>query len=321
MVNLAKIKNLTEWPTIRGEIEATVRQVLGALPKERVELQTKTVDEMQFTGYVRRRINYFVDEWERVSAWLFVPDHKDEMPGIVCCHHMTPHGKDECAGFDGEPLLSFAQHYAELGYVTLAADTITAGDRVSSGLAPYDTKSFYKDFPKMSALGKMLSDHMHAVDALCEVKRVDSARIGVVGHGLGAQNALLLTAFDERVQACVASCGFTRFANDKDPGRWARDNGFVLLPLLREAIKAKKFPFDWEHILALCAPSPTLVVTALNDSEFPATKSCEKAVEAASTVYKLLGAAEAMDILTHNDGHRMTPDALQRADEWFERWL
>ena len=203
----------------------------------------------------------------------------------------------------------------------LAPDTITAGDRISSGLAPFDTKAFYKDNPKMSAMGKMLSDHIYAIDAMCEVKRVDSARIGVVGHGLGAHNALFLAAFDERIQTCVASCGFTRFAVDTGPERWARESGFVYLPLLRDAVKSGKFPFDWEHILALVAPSPTFLISALNDSCFPNTKSCEKAVQLASTVYKLLGAHNALTLLTHNEGHRMTPEALEAADDWFERWL
>ena len=321
MVNLAKVNSLASWPGLRAEIESTVSTVLGAIPKERVEIQTKTVDEMQFNGYVRRRVNYFVDEWDRVSAWLFVPDRKDEMPGIICCHQAVGQGKDEPAGLDGDPMMAFAQHYAELGYVTLAADCITSGDRVSAGLPPYDTKSFYKDNPKLSAMGKMLMDHMYAVDVLCETKRVDSARLGVVGHGLGGHNALFLAAFDERIQACVASCGFTRMASDKDPERWARDSGFVYFPQLRQAAKARNFAFDWEHILAMLAPSPTLVITALNDPEYPNTKSCEKAVQLAGGIYKLLGASEALHIFMHESGHRMTPETYEVADDWLERWL
>jgi dienelactone hydrolase len=321
MVNLAKVSCLAAWPAVRSEIEAVVLAALGPMPKERIELQTKTVDEMQFSGYVRRRVNYFVDEWERVSAWLFVPDRRDEVPAIICCHRMTPPGKDEIAGLDGDPTLAFAQHYAELGYVTIAPDCITAGDRVSTGLAPYDTKSFYKDNPKMSAMGKMLSDHLCTVDVLCETKRADGERMGVIGHGLGAQNALFLSAFDERIKACVASCGFTRFANDKDPERWARDAGFVYFPQFREAVKTREFPFDWEHILALAAPSPTLLLTALNDSEFPNTRSCEKAVQLAGNIFQLLGAEEALSIFLHDAGHRVPPEAIEAADEWFDRWL
>jgi len=321
MLDVAKVKNLSEWPTLRGQLEKSVLSVLGAMPKVRIELQTKTVEELPCPGYVRRRVNYFVSEWERVSAWLFVPENRDEMPGILCCHRTVSQGKDEAAGLEGEPIMALAQHYAELGYVTLAPDCITAGDRVSSGLAPYDTKSFYKDNPKMSALGKMLADHVSALDALCEAKGVDSARIGVTGHGLGGHNALLLAAFDERVQACVASCPFARFATDKNADRWAAEEGLVYVPLLREAIKKGAFPFDWEHILAMVAPSPTLLIAARNDEVYGNSRSCEKAVKMAQTVYRLLGAQDALEIHTHDDGHRMTPESLRAADEWLERWL
>ncbi|HEO70825.1 MAG TPA: hypothetical protein ENN80_06130, partial [Candidatus Hydrogenedentes bacterium] len=291
MVDLKAVRSSAEWPAVRERIQEAVAAVLQDMPKERVDLQVKTVDELQFPGYVRRRVNYFVDEWERVTAWLFVPDGREEVPAILCCHRATPLGKDECAGIEGNPAQAFAHRYAEKGFVTIAPDCITAGSRVSSGLEPLDTKAFYRDHPKMSLMGKMLADHMCAIDALCETRNVDAARIGVIGHGLGAQNALLLAAWDERIQACIASCGFTRFADDPDPARWARPNGFVQFPKLSKAISERAFPFDWEHILALIAPSPTLLLTALNDGDFPHTRSCSKAAKMACRVYTLLGAA------------------------------
>lgn len=321
MIDLTKLKSPSDWSEMRGKIEAAIREILGAIPKERAELQLKTVDEVEFRGYTRRRVNYFVDSWDRISAWLFIPDGKDEAPGILCCHQQSPQGKDEPAGLEGDPRLAFAQHYAELGYFTLAPDCITAGDRVVSRAKAYDTKSFYKDHPKGSIAAKMLCDHMRALDVFSEVKRVDSARVGVIGHGLGAFNALLLAAFDDRIQACVASCGFTRFATDKEPERWAHNDTFSLLPNILQHVKNGNYPFDWEHILAMAAPSPTLIITALSNAEFANPRSCQKAVTAAAKVYKLLGAPSALDFFGHHDGHRITPEALEVSDEWFERWL
>lgn len=321
MQDLSKLKSLSQWPNVRGAIEANVSNILGELPLERVELQLKVLDEVSFPGYSRRRVNYFVDEWERVSAWVFVPDGREEVPGILCCHQLAPQGKDEPAGISGDSTLAFAKRYAELGYVTLAPDCITAGERKPAGLPHYDTRSFYKEYPKMSVLGKMLLDHMCALDALSEVKRVDPARLGVIGHDLGGCNALLLAAFDQRVQCCISSCSFTRFADDKNVGRWAAENGFVLLPKLHEAIKKRSFPFDWEHILALAAPSPTLIISSSSDAVLSNPKSSEKAIKLARSVYKLLGAGDALDSYVHDAGHAVTSEVLERADDWFERWL
>lgn len=321
MIDLGKLKTPGDWSSIRGQIEAAVVDLIGPVSQDRVDLQLKTVDEVEFRGYVRKRVNYFVDGWDRISAWLFIPDGKDEAPGILCCHQQVGQGKDEPAGLEGDARMAFAQHYAELGYVTLAPDCVTAGDRISMKLKPYDTKTFYKDSPKVSVAAKMLADHIRAIDVFNEVKRVDAARVGVIGHGLGAFNAMLLSSFDDRVQACVSSCGFTRFATDKEPERWAPEDGFVIMPKIRDYIKGGDYPFDWEHILALAAPSPTLVITALTDNDFSNPRSCQKAVTMASKVYKLLGAPSALDFYGHHDGSRLTPETLEIADEWFERWL
>ncbi len=321
MADLAKLKSLIEWPAMRGVIEKEVRNLIGPLRTEKVDLQLKTVDEVDARGYVRRRINFFVDPWDRVSAWLFIPDGKEEAPGLLCCHQEVPQGKDEPAGLEGDTRLAFAQHYAELGYVTLSIDCLTAGDRTTARKPAYDTKAFYKENPKSSYVGKMLSDHMSALDVFDEVKRVDTARLGVIGHGMGGLNALMLAAFDDRVQACVSSCAFTRFATDKNPQWWVEHDGMELLPGLAHHIKEGKYPFDWEHVLALAAPSAILVLCSLSEARFSNPRSVQKAVSQASKVYKMLGAGSALDHFGHHDGHRITPETLEVADEWFERWL
>lgn len=321
MTDITTLKDLSDWPKLRKDIESAVVGLMGKPSSNSVDPQVKIVDEMDFPGYIRRRINYFVDDWTRVAAWQFVPDSQDVHPAILCCHQQTHRGKDEPAGIDGSPLLAFALHYAEKGYVTLAPDSITAGERVSSGLEPFDTKLFYKDYPKMSALGKMLNDHMRAVDVLTETKGVDSARIGVIGHDMGGYNALILSAFDERIQCCVASCAFTLMAEDEGRDRWARKSGFVLLPKLRKAFENGELPFDWDQILALIAPAPTLLITSLNDEVLPNPRSSEEAVSRARTVYKLLGAESAIENVTHREGHTVSNDGLAAADEWFDRWL
>lgn len=322
-MDLSKLKSPVMWPGMRQQVVQAVNEVLGPISRDKLDLQLKTVDEVEFRGYVRKRVNYFVDSWDRISAWLFVPDGKDEAPAILCCHSETGSGKDEPAGLDGDSRLAFAQRYAEMGFVTLAPDCLTAGDRISSKLKPYDTRGFYKDNPKGTLAAKMLSDHCRAIDALTEVKRVDPARIGVIGHGMGGMNSLLLAAYDERVAACVASEAFTRFSTDKTPERWFPEEGAgpLLFPKLKEIIASGNYPFDWEHILALAAPTPVLMLYTLSNSPFSTPKSCEKAVTLASKVYKLLGAPGAIDHFGHHDGDKVSAETMEVADEWFERWL
>jgi dienelactone hydrolase len=322
MLDLAKTR-MASWPVARTQIEEQTRALLGQLPKDRVDVQTKTVDELDYPGYVRRRVNYFVDGWERCSAWLFIPEGKEEAPAIVCCHQeTTPYGKDEPAGLEGDSRFAFAQHFAELGYVTLATDCFSAGERRSGAQKPFEMKPYAKENAKISPAGKMLLDHLYAVDVLQDQKRVDPARIGVIGHGLGGFNALMLAALDDRVQACVASCGFTRIESAKNPGGWPTLEGLPLLPGLAAAPEGDGFPYDWEHIMALAAPSPMLVMTSLSDTPIESPRSCDKAIKNAAKVYKVLGAKSAIEHFTHHDGYyAFSREALEKAEDWFERWL
>ncbi len=321
MVDLTKIASLTGWPGARKEIE-DVFEKIARIPKyEQVDLQVRVVEENDVHGVNRRQIIFFLNEVEMVSGWLFIPEGRDETPAILCCHHETVYGKDEVAGLEDNPTLSFAQHYAEMGYVTLAIDAPTVGKRAYAKQTPYNTETFYKDNKELTFAGKMLADHSRALDVFSEIKRVDTTRIGVVGHGLGGFNALLLAAYDNRVQACVASCGFTRFATDKNPGYWPDQDKLLLLPEIARAAKSGKFVFDWEHILALAAPTPVQVITSVSKSLHGNPKSCQKAVTLAEKVYKLLGAPGALDHFMHHDGHAVSLETLEVADEWFERWL
>ena len=318
---LDAVKKRGDWPATRQAIEAAVQVVHGKLPKEPIDPQAKIIEEQTLPGVVRRRVTYFVDEWSRITAWMFIPEDEVDCPAILCLHGRTPNGKDECAGIDSDPLLAFARHYAELGYVTFAPDTITCGERVSSRGMALDTRAHYKDNNKMTALGKMLWDNICCLDVMSEMREIDPGRLGVIGHDLGAVNALMLAAFDDRVRTTVASCGFTRFAAEANANRWAPEEGLVLVPSMRQAFESQSFPFEWDDVLALIAPNPVLIASATNDEVLPGPESVADAVKAAQSVYKMIGAKEALQHFTHNGGHAMTIEALEAADAWFDRWL
>lgn len=320
MIDLTKIASLTGWPDTRKELEDIFNKILRVPKYDEVDLQIRVQEENEVHGVTRRQIIFFLNDVEMVSGWLFIPEGREEVPAILCCHHESIYGKDEVAGLEDNANLAFALHYAELGYVTLAIDVPTVGRRLHSKHEPYDTDPFYKDNKDISFAGKMLADHKRALDVFSEIKRVDPTRIGVIGHGLGGLNALLLASYDDRVQACVASCGFTRFATDKRPGYWPGQENMLLFPDIAK-IKTDSFPLDWEHILALAAPTPVQVIASVSKALHDNPKSCDKAVNLASKVYKLLGASGALDFFPHHDGHTVTTETLEVADEWFDRWL
>jgi len=318
------VKTAADWAVRRSHILASVQLVTGPLPSREnlPPLGVQITEEVDQGGYIQRKLTYVSEaDGERVPAYLLIPKQlQTPNPAMLCLHQTAHGGKAEPVGLTlppyGYPDLYYAKHLTERGYITLSPDYPGFGEYP---LEPNARNVYERGYVSVTMKG--VWNHMRGVDLLLSMPEVDAARVGVIGHSLGAFNALLLAAFDDRIQACVASCGFTRFETDKEPYRWASDDGVLLLPNLKSMIQAGPSTFDWEHVLALAAPSPTLVITALTDALYANPKSCQKAVTLAKRVYKLLGAANALDHFAHHDGHRITPETLEVADEWFERWL
>lgn len=319
---LAGVRSAAEWAERRRRLRRRITRILGAFPRRKCPLEPRIHGEARLRPYRRLKVSYCVQSGERALAWLFLPPGPEApRPAVLCLHQTVPQGKDEPAGITGKRSLALAAHYARLGYVTLAPDSITAGERVYPGSEPYETAPFYERNPRWSAMGKMVWDHMRALDYLCSLDAVDPRRIGCIGHSLGGYNALFLAAYDERVAACIASCAFTPFRADDNPMRWARETWFCHMPRLRPYIERRRFPFDFEHVFALIAPRPLLVLTGLRDSIFGNTERCADSMAAAAKVYSLLGARNRIAHFVHPHGHHITRPGLARADAFFSRWL
>jgi len=316
--DLSKIKSLAQWRAIQADLQQAVRDCLGPVADPPRSLSYRVVSEDDLPSNVRRQqIAFILPSEETVVGWLFLPDGKRELPALLCCHDWVPQGKDEPAGIDARKYLDFALYYARNGYVTLTVDNIGAGDRPLCREGGWNRQAFEEAAPGHTLAGKMLEDHRAVLSLFEECSAVDTGRIGVVGHGLGGFNALLLAAFDDRVQVCVASCGFTRFETDKLPGCWPSDPPLPLWPVRREDGSLPEF--DWEHILALAAPTATLVITPNAVHSNP--KSCQKAVRLADRIYKLLGAQGALDQYCYSTRDPFTHESREAADDWLERWL
>src|SRR5205085_11358947 len=108
--------------------------------------------------------------------------------------------------------------------------------------------------PKSKGMAKMLYDSLVATDILAAQPGVDPARLGSVGHSLGAKETLYLAAFDERIKATVSSEGGigTKFSN------------WDALWYLGPTIKEPAFTHEHHELLALAAPRPFLLIAALS---------------------------------------------------------
>ena len=242
------------------------------------------------------------------------------VPGVLALHQTTILGKAEPCGLAGDPEMHYGLELARRGYVVLAPDSITMGERVTEGAPPTDTDGYYRSGPRTSAVGRMVTDHRQALSVLAALPMVTPDTIGVVGHSLGGYSALFLAGTDERVAAAVCSCGFGMFGADPQPGRWSRD-GFDHIPRLRDDLATGRVPWEWHEILALVAPRPVHVYGDAADEVFPNAPAIRAGLAQVAELYERLGVPGHFESTSARVGHHFPAEARQRVYTFLDRVL
>jgi Dienelactone hydrolase family/FG-GAP-like repeat len=314
-----KEKPVTEafgWGQRRAQILAALQAVCGVLPDsaQRVPLDARVLSETATANYVRKKITYGSDLDSRVTAWLLIPNNvKRGAPAMLCLHDDTALGKDEPAGLGGRAGMHYADELAKRGYVCLVPDYPSFGED------QYDFQKHTQAYASGSM--KAVWDNVRGIDLLETLPEVNPKRIGIIGHGLGGQSALLTAAFDHRLAAVVSSCGFTIFPRYKggNLADWAKPH---LMPRIHDVYQddPAKIPFDFGEVLGTLAPRPVFVCAPLRDPVLD-VEGVKSAVQSAAAVYQLRKAAAALQAAYPDGGRDFTSTARTEAYTWLDKRL
>ena len=316
------ITGVPQWEQQKSEISRRVLDVMGNFPPGTVPLQNLDISRDKMDGYIRLKVNYYVEAGDFATAYLLIPDNiRGKAPAVIAMHRTVREGKNHVVGLSENTDFHYGVELVRRGYVVLAPDCITAGERIYPGYDPFVTAPFDSTHPEWSATGKMIWDHMRGVDYLLSLPFVDELRIGAIGHSLGGTNAFLLAAFDSRIRAVVCNTGFSTIAGDANPYRWSRDEWFVFFPQLRPYLDIKVLPFDFHEILAMIAPRALLNIAARNDRVFPNWEWVVASVLEVSRVYHLYNQDEKFTNYMHDNGHTFPAEVRTMAYDWLDGWL
>jgi dienelactone hydrolase len=283
-----------------------MEEAMGRLPRptKPVALDVQTLKEHTENGLIRRKLSYHTDRSnQRVHAWLLTPADKKQprRPAVLCLHQTTPEGKDSPVGLADRPTLHYALELAKRGFVTLTPDYPSLGEY------KYDFDADEYESGSMKAI----YDNIRAVDLLQSLPEVDGERIGCIGHSLGGHNGLFTAVFDERIKAVVTCCGFTS-AHRYMGGDLHGWSGPRYMPRVATHynFSPDKIPFDFHEVLAAIAPRGVFVVAPLHDDNFDVA-GVRDVVKAVRPIYKLLGAADRLQVVYPDAAHDF-PDAARR---------
>lgn len=197
-----------------------ILKCLGIFP-EKAELNIKEIETVDKSTYIQKLIEYNVEKNERVKSYLLIPKNIKKAPGILAIHQHHGNwdiGKSEVVGLTSDTMYSYGVDLVKRGYVVIAPDIICFEDRKGKDKfnIDRDSKAMYERFKFCDYLvhgttlqTKTLHDLSVAVDVLCELEYVDKNRIGVIGHSLGGQEAILIEWFDKRIKVAASSCGLS----------------------------------------------------------------------------------------------------------------
>lgn len=328
------------WEAHRAERRASIRRAVGSpMAARRVPLDPKPVSEevvpagVHINGlhgsYTRRKVSLQVAAGQRMNVWLLVPPGIGPFPAVLACHQTVAEGKDEPAGLGGvHSQVNFGPFLASRGFVVLAADSPTAGERFDGTKdRVWDTSAMEAKDPSWCLLGQRLHDHQCCLDYLETLPFVDPKRLGAIGHSLGGESVLVLAAMDDRVAAAVASCCCPLLRTLKKAGEIYAGKGHVILPpslrgLLDAPVNDRKLPFDFDDCMALWAPRPVFYHEVTDElPHWTNAAQTAQALKAAGRVYEFLGAKDRLHVHYSRQAHCFPQWVQDDAFDWLDYWL
>lgn len=318
------VQSPADWEHKSDEIRKAWLELAGGLP-EREPVRYERLATVVESSHTRHHIRYGTAYGDHVTAYLLIPHvaapPPSGLPAMIALHPTADTGKDDIALQSGREARRYALELAERGYVVLAPDTITAGERKAAGESYFHTALFDERYPAWSAVGKMLTDHLYGVDLLSGLPEVDANRIGAIGHSLGGYNAYFLAGIDARIKAVAVSCGLSTFYGDADPNRWGKREWFSHLPRLTELKEQNKISFDFHEIASLAAPTPFFCFIAQQDQYMPHWKEIGEAAAELRQLYEYLGYKNRFQAYIGTAEHDFPDELRSLAYQFLDRWL
>jgi cephalosporin-C deacetylase-like acetyl esterase len=297
------------------QLRTAYQQLLGDLPVK-TPLQPVVTGLLQQEGYHIEKIIYQSLPGHHVTASLYVPSGKGPFPGLLLfCGH-EPEAKATPSYQQTAVLL------ARKGFVVLMIDPLSQGERhqltdstgrplTRGGTTEHTLLNAAAALVGSSVAAYELWDNEQGLEYLLSRKEVDTTRIGCLGNSGGGTQTTYFMAFDSRIKA-AAVCSYIT----------TRERTFELSGPLDGCVQIPdegKMGMEITDYMHLLAPKPLLVLSGRYD--FVDYTGAEQAYNEAKQCYKVLGAADHVQLVTIDDGHGISQPKREAAARWFRKWF
>jgi dienelactone hydrolase len=316
------VKTAADWQKRRQEILTTWRGIMGDWPplieKPRMEYLAKE----RRGDITQNRVSIEIaPNQQTVNGYLLVPDDNGPLPAVLVVFYDAETG----AGL-GKELRDFGWQLTQRGFVTLSIGTPDFCSLQAPYKPLYDSVQELVQLQPLSALAYVAAN---CYNAMARLQRVDSKRIGIIGHSYGGKWAMFASCFYEKFACAVWSDPGIVFdetrANINYWEPWylgyesdkQRPRGIPSETKPRTGAYKRLFleGYDLHEIHALMAPRPFLVSGGAED---PPERW--RALNHTVAVNKLLGYPNRI-AMTNRIGHSPTPESNEQIYLFFEHFL
>lgn len=295
----SSIRNFNKW---RRESRKILLQCLQRQPAV-AEFRPEVIGREQREGYQALKIVFNISAYDRVPAYLLIPEGEGPFPAVLMLHDHGAKfsiGKEKMVkpfGVEDEVLTEAdkwavqcydgqytGDYYARNGYVVLSVDALFWGERGRKEGVKYDAQQALSANLLqlgMSWGGVITWDDLRCVEFLESMPEVDAGRIGALGFSMGAHRAWMLAAATDKVKAAAAVCwmnttdSLMTVRNNQNKGQSAYS---MIVPGLRNYL-------DYPHTASVACPKPMLFFNGSKDKLFP-VEGVKKAYEEMYDVWK-----------------------------------
>ncbi len=302
----APISTPEAWEARRATLKQLLQQwIVGCCAPAPTSLQAEVISEQPEAGGVRREVVLHFGPENRASLrlTLFIPPGPGPFPVF----------------------LTQGSHYAwalialRRGYM---ACVYAGGDTFD------DTDTFVAAYPgyDWSRLMRRAWAGSRCIDYLATLPQTNMQQIAITGHSRNGKQSLMAAAFDERISLVISSSSgaggvlSARYFSEQHFGE-----GIELItrvfpewfhPRMRFFCgREDKLPVDFPDLVALSAPRPCLLSSALNDPVESAW-AMQQTCQAVQQVYALYGAEENLRILWRQGNHETWTTIIERYLDW-----
>jgi dienelactone hydrolase len=302
----ATIANADDWTAHRESLkDQFTHWFLGSCPPPPDNLQVDRVSEEKTPGATLRSLRL-----------TFGPDHK----ASLAVELLIPPGPGPF------PVLLTQQNHRDWALIALRRGYI--GCVYAGADIQDDTGTFVDAWPEYdwSRLMRRAWAGSRCVDYLLTLPEVNAQQISITGHSRNGKTSLMAAAFDERIALVIGSspgaggslparlCSELEFGEGIEPITRVFPEWFH--PRLRFFAGSEQYlPVDMHQLLALCAPRPCLLATALQDS-CENTWVAETSYLEAQRVYRFLDAPDALRLQWRAGGHDTSPTIIEGYIDW-----